>query len=89
MYPIKEVVFSGTGKWKDGGIIDTPTYRYEVTFKGKKKTGKNVLNKSFFNKLQTGWLSPKKEAEEKAKEKEKEAKKKEKEKVTISGTFNL
>ena len=72
--------FKGTGVWKDGGIIDTPTYRYEVTLGGKKKTGINVLDKKFFEKFQTGWLSPKQE-------KEKEQKKKEKEKVTIEGVL--
>lgn len=69
--------FSGSGVWKDGGgLIDTPTYRYEITFNGKRKTGKNILDKKFFKKLQTGWLSP-----------EQEEKKEEKANVTIAGTL--
>ena len=67
--------FSGTGKWKDRKL-DTAIFRYEVSFNGKKKTGKNIRAKTFFKKLQTGWFSPKQEA---AKKKKKEKK------VTISG----
>jgi len=52
--------FKGTGVWKDGGgLIDKATFRYEVTLNGQKpKTGKHILDKKFFNKLQTGWKSP-------------------------------
>lgn len=81
--------FSGSGVWKDGGIIDTPTYRYEITFDGKRKTGKNILDKKFFKKLQTGWKSPAQVREEQRKAEEKERKAEERkenhEEIEISG----
>jgi len=65
--------FSGSGKWKDNAF-DIATFRYELKYKGKTKTGKGILNKAFFNKLQTGWDSPVKTKQ-----------KQEKNYVTISG----
>ncbi len=57
--------FSGSGKWKDSGPIDKATYRYKVSFKGKVKEGTNILNPhSFFEELNTNWLSPAQEKEE-------------------------
>lgn len=67
--------FSGSGRWKDSGLIDKGTYRYEITYKGQVKTGGNILNPhQFFKEVNTRWLSPaQKQAET------------EKESITLSG----
>ena len=55
----KNGYFSGTGIAKDTKLEITPTYRYEVKYKGQVKTGGNITNPhSFFRELKTPFLSP-------------------------------
>ena len=58
--------FSGTGVWKDSGLIDKPTYRYEVTLDRRTETGRNVLSSGFFESFGMPWESPKQAAEDRA-----------------------
>lgn len=52
--------FSGTGRWKDGRKPEVGRYRYEVSHKGKRKRGGNILNPhKFFSTLQMPWDGPK------------------------------
>lgn len=60
--------FSGSGRWKDSGLVEVATFRYEVTYQGKVKAGGNITNPhQFFKELKTNWLSPAQVREENAK----------------------
>ena len=60
--------FNGSGVWRDSGnLLEVGTYKYEVTFQGKKKSGGNITNPlHFFKTIKTPWMSPAQEERERA-----------------------
>lgn len=57
--------FDGEALWRDSGnLLEIGTYKYEVSFQGKFKTGNNITNPhTFFKTLKTPWMSPRQERE--------------------------